>query len=271
MTGGILGLLLLLAPLAAQTRQGEPPKPPARPKQLTPPSVPASAPREQAKPEPAKPDPQPPAAPPAASTPAAEPAGPTESGCLRALTAIAGNRIRPPRPEAVKSGDAACQVEDPVSIEALALSNATGTGQIVFDPPVTVACAMASTLATWLDGSLQPLVRGHFGQDLTRLRVGGGFECRRRNRASAGPISEHATGRALDIFAFVVGDEKAGGFKVVVEKPEGLVQNRFLQAARNSACGAFTTALGPGSDAAHANHLHLDIQQRRSASTRFCQ
>ncbi len=156
-------------------------------------------------------------------------------------------------------------------MEALAARSAAGAGQIVFDPPVTVSCALAKQLADWLDGSLQPLARGHFGRDISRLKVGGGFECRRRNRSSAGPVSEHATGRALDIFAFVLGEEKSGGLTVTVEKPDGPDQLGFLQAVRHSACGAFTTALGPGSDAAHANHLHLDIQQRRSAATRFCQ
>jgi hypothetical protein len=59
--------------------------------------------------------------------------------------------------------------------------------------------------------------------------------------------------------------------EVVVEKPQGLAQNRFLDAVRQSACGAFMTTLGPGSDAAHANHLHVDIQERRSRASRFCQ
>lgn len=167
--------------------------------------------------------------------------------------------------------DPACGIVDAVTVEALSARKADGPGQISFHPPVTVSCEMARALADWFDGSLQPLARGSFGQDLTRLRVGGGYECRRRNRQNAGPVSEHATGRALDIFAFGVGEGAAGGFEVVVEKPGGLLQSRFVQAVRHSACGAFSTALGPGSDAAHANHLHLDIQQRRTASTRFCQ
>jgi len=129
---------------------------------------------------------------------------------------------------------------------------------------------MARTLADWLDRSLQPLARGHFERDLVALRVGGGQECRRRNRAATGPVSEHATGQALDIFAIKLG---TGGdaVEVVVEKPQGLAQNRFLDAVRQSACGAFMTTLGPGSDAAHANHLHVDIQERRSRASRFCQ
>ncbi|SFC75646.1 Extensin-like protein C-terminus [Bosea sp. CRIB-10] len=130
---------------------------------------------------------------------------------------------------------------------------------------------MARAVSLWLDTSLQPLARGVFERELTALRVGGGHECRRRNRQTQGSMSEHATGQALDIFAFQLGEEKQGGLEVSVERPNGLEHTRFLEAVRQSACGAFMTVLGPGSDAAHANHLHVDIQQRRAASSRFCQ
>lgn len=36
----------------------------------------------------------------------------------------------------------------------------------------------------------------------------------------------------------------------------------FWRAARNGACDGFATVLGPGSDAAHADHLHLDLARR---------
>jgi hypothetical protein len=39
-----------------------------------------------------------------------------------------------------------------------------------------------------------------------------------------------------------------------------------------AACGWFTTILGPGSDPAHADHLHVDIQQHGSSDRyRICQ
>ena len=41
---------------------------------------------------------------------------------------------------------------------------------------------------------------------------------------------------------------------------------------RVAACGWFTTVLGPGSDAAHAEHLHVDILQHGSSDRyRICQ
>ena len=32
-----------------------------------------------------------------------------------------------------------------------------------------------------------------------------------------------------------------------------------VDSVRTAACGWFTTVLGPGSDAAHTDHLHVDI------------
>jgi hypothetical protein len=200
-----------------------------------------------------------------------EPVAAAEGGaCIRMLTGVAGNQIRPVAP-AAKPESEDCRVVDPVVVEALAVRTPSGPGQVRLLPPPTVSCELARAVSLWLDTSLQPLARGAFTRELTALRVGGGHECRRRNRQTQGSMSEHATGRALDIFAFQLGDEKQGGIAVSVERPNGLEQVRFLDAVRQSACGAFMTVLGPGSDAAHANHLHVDIQQRRAASSRFCQ
>lgn len=214
---------------------------------------------------------QAPVLPPTAPSAAGKPALATDgSACIRRLAGVAANQIRlvasvaKPEPEG-------CQVVDPVIVEALAVRTPAGPGQVRLLPPPTLSCETAHAVSLWLDTSLQPLARGVFGRELTALRVGGGHECRRRNRQTQGSMSEHATGQALDIFAFQLGDEKPGGSVVSVERPDGLEQTRFLEAVRQSACGAFMTVLGPGSDAAHANHLHVDIQQRRAASSRFCQ
>lgn len=194
---------------------------------------------------------------------------PATSGCIDALRAIAGNRLRAPEATAVSGSEPACRVTEPVVVEALAVRGPEGPLSVAFEPPVVLSCSMAKAVAAWLDTSLQPLARGYFGRDVAGLAVGGGYECRRRNRASAGPLSEHASGKALDIFGFAFAGDGVAPLRV--EKPAGLLQNRFLEAVRLSACGAFATSIGPGADAAHANHLHLDIQERRSATTRFCQ
>lgn len=245
----------------------EAPLPPARP------ILPGDAPRNDTKPGPDAPDR------PAAPLPAAPALAPApDRTCMAWFAALPAHRIRKPQdigtgsPKAAASAglpEEACAIVDPVVIEALSVRTPDGAAEVRLIPPPTVSCDFARTFAEWLDTGLQPLARGSFGENLTALRVGGGHECRRRNRQARTPLSEHATGRALDIFAFQVGGAKEG--LVSVEMPSGLVQSRFLSAVRSSACGAFSTTLGPGSDAAHANHLHLDIQERRSASSRFCQ
>ena len=42
-----------------------------------------------------------------------------------------------------------------------------------------------------------------------------------------------------------------------------------LRAITEAACLYFTTVLDPGSDAAHQNHLHLDVKERRGGY-RYC-
>ncbi|MGL4442011.1 MAG: extensin family protein [Alsobacter sp.] len=208
------------------------------------------------------------AATPAKTPPPGEtrPAAPATSGCIASLMAEYGTAVRAVTIPPTK--DAACAMVEPVEVEAISIG--PGRQRIALLPPVTLSCTMALAVAQWLETSVQPLAKGYFSQDLTSLRVGGGHECRRRNRAANGPLSEHSTGQALDIFAIEIGDGKAAG-TITVEKPEGPGHGAFLTALRQSACGAFMTSLGPGSDAAHANHLHIDIQPRQAASSRFCQ
>jgi hypothetical protein len=69
--------------------------------------------------------------------------------------------------------------------------------------------------------------------------------------------SEHAKGDALDIASFVLAD----GRRVRVKQEElNIPLARVLVGAlRTTACGYFTTVLGPGTDAAHAEHLHFDL------------
>jgi hypothetical protein len=45
-----------------------------------------------------------------------------------------------------------------------------------------------------------------------------------------------------------------------------------VQTMRRAACGWFTTLLGPGSDAAHADHLHFDVLRHGASDDyRICE
>lgn len=250
--GRSAALVLLTALVQVQGASGET-RPPPRPAEW-PRTAPPEPARESPSPQPAPSD--------AAATPAPAPA----ATCLASLRQRYGPDLRAVALPAVEAG---CTVVEPVEISALSIrvGRQGERRKVDLQPPVTLACDMATTVATWVETSLQPLARGHYGLDLSALRVGGGHECRRRNRRSEGPLSEHATGRALDVFAIGIG---SGTERLSVEmaKPGG--HEAFFTGLRHSACGAFLTALGPGSDPTHQDHLHVDIQPRR-ASSRFCQ
>ena len=70
-------------------------------------------------------------------------------------------------------------------------------------------------------------------------------------------ISEHAFGNAIDIASFRLADKKS--MAVANRRQDQDLESRWLMALRISACGYFTTVLGPGSNAAHAEHYHFDL------------
>jgi hypothetical protein len=187
-------------------------------------------------------------------------AAPAASSCHAALTAL-GIRFAP---EPAPTAGPACLVTDPVRLEAIGIDG----GEIRWPDRPLVGCAFARVLGEFTRDLAQPLARSLVGRPLAAFGTGGGFECRGRNRASGGRVSAHGTGRAVDIawFAF------EGDRREPVGTPGGEDGRRFVGALRKAACGWFTTVLGPGSDAAHADHLHLDREPRgRDGESRLCQ
>jgi hypothetical protein len=71
-------------------------------------------------------------------------------------------------------------------------------------------------------------------------------------------LSEHATGNAVDVSAFVLADGRRISIERDWRNPDPAVQD-FLQTIRASACKRFGTVLSPDYNAAHYNHLHLDL------------
>ena len=72
----------------------------------------------------------------------------------------------------------------------------------------------------------------------------------------------------MDIAAFGFDD----GSRLAIAPPEdrGDMAVAFQNAVQASACLFFATVLGPGSNAAHDDHLHLDVKARRGGF-RLCQ
>ena len=160
-----------------------------------------------------------------------------------------------------------CRIETPVRLKAVPVPSRPGTTVRLGDQPI-LACRFADAFGHWLGNLVAPVVAGSLATELRSVRTGPGFVCRNRNGAATGKLSAHAEGLAIDIAGF----ELANGSTLRIKPEPDTPPGPALSALRTAACGWFTTVLGPGSDEAHADHLHLDVQQHGSSDRyRICQ
>jgi hypothetical protein len=243
----------LICVMIAQASMAEPlpsipPLPPPRPTEAPAPAKPP-APQIQAEPAPKA------EAPPAVSE---------ADSCLAALRA-AGFEVEPAEPPELPNE--LCQIEAPVKLKAVPVPTRRETLVRLTDQPL-LACRFAGPFGRWIGDLVAPLVAGIKGTELKAIRTGPGFECRNRNGAATGKLSAHAEGLAIDIAGF----EFTNGSTLQINPETGNGTDPALAALRTAACGWFTTILGPGSDEAHKNHLHVDILQHGSSDRyRICQ
>jgi hypothetical protein len=159
-----------------------------------------------------------------------------------------------------------CAIQTPVRLKAILL--APGTTSIHLPDEPTLSCRFGERFGHWLRDLVAPLIAGALAVELKSVRTGPGYECRNRNRAEDGKISAHASGLAVDVASF----ELANGRTLAIKPNEDEHLRATVDAIRVAACGWFTTVLGPGSDAAHADHMHVDILQHGSSDRyRICQ
>ncbi|QHI97879.1 extensin [Xylophilus rhododendri] len=134
-------------------------------------------------------------------------------------------------------------------------------GSVRLASTAPLACPTVVALALWERHALQPAAIVQFGSPVTGIEHLGSYACRNIYGGAADRRSEHASANALDISAFRL----ANGRRITVldpsrkreaspQAPEGL----FLREAAQGACPFFSAVLGPGYNAAHRDHLHLD-------------
>ena len=129
-------------------------------------------------------------------------------------------------------------------------------------PAATLACPLVSALDKWVSEGVQPAALKWFGSQVTTIKQISAYSCRGMVGAGTSHISEHAFGNALDVAGFVLAD----GRKISVQdgwrgSPE---EQGFLHDVQLYACDTFTTVLSPGYNAAHYNHIHVDLMRRAS-------
>jgi hypothetical protein len=186
-----------------------------------------------------------------------------DDACLDRLKA-AGFTFEPATQHA--PSNPACVIDTPVKLMAVPVASRGASVRLPEEP--MLACRFAERVGHFLGELVAPAIVGRLSFELKSVRTGPGYECRNRNRAANGHLSAHALGLAVDVAAF----ELANG-KLLPIKPDGDARGQAaVTAIRTAACGWFTTVLGPGSDAAHADHMHLDILTHGSSDRyRICQ
>lgn len=150
------------------------------------------------------------------------------------------------------AGEGACRREDRTRLGDYPLAPDT--------PPVT--CPTAVALEMWRRETLAPTAEEIFGSDIAQVQHLGAYSCRRLYDRSEGRWSEHATANAIDIAGFVLADGTR--ISVLADWSGNGPEARFLRRARDGACRAFATVLSPDYNAAHRDHLHLDMSGRWS-------
>ncbi|MGU3542682.1 extensin family protein [Methylobacterium sp. A52T] len=213
--------------------------------------------KETAKPEIPSPPPAPPARPPELSGAAAlalKVTPPDDSACRTRLKRL-GVEFEPL--PAISEGQ--CTAPLPLKVTKFADGVALPQG-------ATLTCRTAEALARWVT-EVQIEADRTLKHPLSALELGGSYVCRGQNHDVDAKLSEHAFANAADIMGFAF----AGRASIPVKAmPDGSEEAQFIGAVRAKACGFFRTVLGPGSNAAHANHFHLD-ERERNGGHRLCQ
>jgi hypothetical protein len=158
--------------------------------------------------------------------------------------------------EATREG---CRLSAPVSLTSVP----TLFGDVSLPAKPTMLCSFGLKFTDWVRDVAAPMTLAYTGQKLAEIETGPGFACTARYDKPGALPSEHAKGDAIDVVSFVLADQR----RVTVKALGPLVG-----ALRMTACGYFTTVLGPGADPEHETHLHLDMLMRGgTANYRICE
>jgi hypothetical protein len=147
-------------------------------------------------------------------------------------------------------GPGACGMDYPFKVAAFS------SGSVGLNQQATLACPIIATIDAWLDEIVKPAAQLYFGTTVVDLRAGS-YACRPRNNQRGAKYSEHAFGNAFDVMAFQLADGRS--VSVVKGWRGNPVEQEFLREVFVGACRYFNTVLGPGSDAFHYDHFHIDL------------
>ena len=139
-----------------------------------------------------------------------------------------------------------CPVENAVRVSGSAAR---------FSGSFLATCPLAVAYALFERHGLQPAAQRVFGQPVAGVDHFGSYAC--RNIARSNRRSQHASANALDLAGFRLKD----GTRITVARDwKGNDDKaRFLRQVNTAACDFFRITLSPEYNAAHHDHLHLDM------------
>lgn len=129
--------------------------------------------------------------------------------------------------------------------------------EISWGGAVLLRCPAAVSLVMWERHALQPEALRIFGKRVTSAQTFGTYSCRNVYGREHGRRSQHATANAIDIAGFTL--EGGTSVSVLRDWKDAGPKGEFIRTVRDKACGKFGSVLSPDYNAAHANHLHLDM------------
>ncbi|MNF57391.1 hypothetical protein D3C84_389190 [compost metagenome] len=129
------------------------------------------------------------------------------------------------------------------------------TSGVGFSSSFIASCPLAAAFALFERHALQPAAQEVFGQPVVQVEHVGSFAC--RSIAGSQRRSQHASANALDIVGFRLQDGRR--ISVLRDWPGEGEAARFLRLVHEGACASFNVTLGPEYNAAHRDHLHVDM------------
>jgi hypothetical protein len=150
-----------------------------------------------------------------------------------------------------------CGSPRPLNIKSL-----KGNIKIKSDTIVNLRCETALALARWMSEVVTPSTKLHLGVKPSILYLSTTYKCRRRNGDPKAKLSEHAYANAIDFLG--IGFDSGDSMKIMVRKDDSDAMRSLQAAIRGGSCAYFTTVIGPMTNEAHSDHLHLDLAERKN-------
>jgi hypothetical protein len=159
-----------------------------------------------------------------------------------------------------------CTVEGAIELDGVA----SPFGKVALPARPIMSCLFARHFTAWLRDVAAPLSLAYTGAKLAAIETGPGFVCRTRYNRPDEKVSEHARGDAIDVTAFRFDNGRS--LTVKEGSASQAIDGALMSALRTTACGYFTTVLGPGSNDAHKEHFHFDYGLHgQTANYRICE